>query len=315
MTKSVEIGIRHVWRRRWSAPLLTRWWWSLLSVIIHLVVRSAMMLWRSTMVHLVMVWVGLTSVFLLVLEAVSAGEHDRDILDSVGIALANNTKVDCISLLPFFHSGKQVLRLGDGFSVNVSNNVTHDDGSIVVLSKGFKARKHGRAVVENFTNQATLKRNSELLFNVACDSIIDNRHSQSRSDNLAVDNELVDDTTDGIHWNGESNSNISGCAIRREDRSVDSNQASVTVQKGASTVAWIDGSIGLNTSMNRATACSVDVSTKSRDDTSCECIIKAERVANGDDTLTDLKVAGNTNWNGRWQISWIEISQFQDCQV
>ena len=86
--------------------MLTRWWWSL-SGIKHsmVVVGSRVLLWRCTMMHLVMIGVWLTPVLVVHgLQPVSACKHHRDVFNSVGITMADNTKGNCVSLFLFFNS-------------------------------------------------------------------------------------------------------------------------------------------------------------------------------------------------------------------
>jgi hypothetical protein len=56
--------------------------------------------------------------------------------------------------------------------------------------------------------------------------------------------ELTVDKRDGRRGDGEAQTFASAAA--REDEGVDADQIPVTVNQGASAIAWIDGSVGLN---------------------------------------------------------------------
>jgi hypothetical protein len=160
--------------------------------------------------------VGFSSLMAL-LNSISAGKHNGDNFGSSWIAFSKNPQRDSVSLLFLFDGRKQILGFQNWFTIDMRDKITHENRSIYILPKRLQSRQHGRAVGENLTDQTSFQRNSQLLFDIACNPVVHNANTQRWSHDFTVDNKLVDNATNGINRNGKSNSNIPWCSIGGEN--------------------------------------------------------------------------------------------------
>ena len=113
-------------------------------------------------------------------------------------------------------------------------------------------------------------------------------NAKSRGCVLTILNNLRDHTTHSVHRNREADtSRRTGRAV---DRGVDSDEPTTAIKQRPTGVSWVDGRVGLNGILNRATADRSNLTTQRRHDASGQRRTESEWVANREDALADLNV-------------------------
>jgi hypothetical protein len=100
--------------------------------------------------------------------------------------------------------------------------------------------------------------------------------------------QLGDDAVDGVDGDGEADAGAD--AAGGIDRGVDADESSRAVEQRAAGVAGIDRGVGLDDVFDRASGDGLDRSPSAAEHAGGERLIEAERVADREGFLTDLKI-------------------------
>src|SRR5262249_35640198 len=99
--------------------------------------------------------------------------------------------------------------------------------------------------------------------------------------------------------NCKSNANRTACGA--EDLGIDAYHLAVFIQQGTARISRVDRCIGLDRLIDRASVAGADGSLQSRDDARRQGAVKAERISDREDLLSDLQL--------------VRISKRHNCQV
>ena len=112
--------------------------------------------------------------------------------------------------------------------------------------------------------------------------------AEVRSQHAALRDELRDDAVDGVDGDGEPDAR--GDTAGADDRGVDADESPGTVEEWAAGVSGIDGGVGLDEVFDVSAIGGGKRSTQRRDDADGERLVEAERIADGENLLADLKI-------------------------
>ena len=91
----------------------------------------------------------------------------------------------------------------------------------------------------------------------------------------------------------------------REQHGIDADELAFGVDKSATRVAFVDGGIGLNETLN---AIGTECAGFGADDAGCHRVVESERITHGDDPFSHLEIVGVANWQSR-EILAIDLDQ------
>ena len=151
---------------------------------------------------------------------------------------------DRVADVPVIEGGEEVIGVGDGFAVDLDDDVSQTDAAAVVSGGGIRPAFSAPLPGCNVDDEGAFAAQS------AEDRVVRQGDAEDRTDDPAELDQLGDDAVHFVGGNGEADPGIG--AGRAVDRGVHADEAAGAVEQGAAGVSRVDRGIGLDHALDRA---------------------------------------------------------------
>ena len=211
------------------------------------------------------------------------------------------------------HGSLEIVVAGDGFAIDGGDQVAadaqlhiaHDHGTARPANSRFF---RGGIALDLLDQQATFRRKVERLRQVSL-----HKHcldAQERARDLAAC--FFEHGLGAVDGHGETDSDI---ALRSVNRGVDADDVAVGIEQRSAAIAGIDGGIGLDHVLERASVFIGDRTVKRADNAGGERTFEAERIADGQDFLADLQRVGIAEAENRQAFARLDLHESEIVAV
>ncbi len=204
-------------------------------------------------------------------------DFDQGEADLALLAAALQGQADGITDVVVVQGIVHVIVGGDFDIIDSHQYVTQVEAAVAIPADPLDAGLMGIAAVRHFHDDRAFDIEPPPIL------VLQKGHPDTGPNYLAVFDDLGNDLLDGIHRYGKTDARIgAGAGIYH---GVHADQFAVGVEQGPAGIAGVDGGIGLDHIADGNAAVAFDISAQGTDDAGGDCMVKTERIADGNHLL------------------------------